>query len=741
MRIRTLYIAGAIVTVLAVAGLEGLAWEAFESQQRTLEDNARIEALSTGIYQLNTLTHDVLSDYGERAVGQWRNRHHSLALLLQTDDTGTLAVLASYHAKAGEQFDRLVDLSRVGPTARWEEPWTYRAAPLAVRLRTLVDAMAGEADNLSAGNHERMLAGWQRLRSINMVVNGLMAGFLLVFGLAGAVRVIGPLMQTREGIRAFAAGDESFRFLRPAADEIGDVKAAFNQMASSLCQTMVSRNLLSVEVDERRRMEEALRRSEADLRAILDNMLDVFFRTGSDGQVIMVSRSVEWVTGFIQEEVVGAHIAGILFDPAGYQRMMETMTQSGTGVVDFELPARHREHGTIWVAASSHFRWDDKGDIVGIEGVFRSVEDRRAAEKALRAQAMLTQSLINASSDATMLFRLDGTLLAVNSVFADRFGTTPEGVIGRCLWDFFPPDVAEARKAAVARVVETGRAGNIVDRRGGLYLDNSIYPVPNQDGVIDQVAVYSRDVSERYEAETRIKRYITEIERSNAELEQFAYVASHDLREPLRMVTSYLSLIERRYGDSLDNDAKEFLAFARDGARRMDGLVLDLLEYSRIERRGEPMVPTPVEEVLATAMLHLSVAIDECGAQVGVENGDASPVVVADRSQVIRLFQNIIGNAVKYRAPDRPPEVLIAWKPLEGFWLFTIADNGIGIDTQYHDRIFGIFQRLHTREKYDGTGIGLAVCKKIVERHGGRIWLESVPGQGTTFFFTLPKAD
>jgi light-regulated signal transduction histidine kinase (bacteriophytochrome) len=233
-------------------------------------------------------------------------------------------------------------------------------------------------------------------------------------------------------------------------------------------------------------------------------------------------------------------------------------------------------------------------------------------------------------------------------------------------------------------------------------------------------------------------RQAEELKRSNAELEQFAYIASHDLREPLRMVNSYLSLLQRRYGDKLDQDAKEFIGYARDGGVRMDRLILDLLEYSRVGRRSKPMAPTPLGDVIATACHNLEVAIAERGTILHIPSD--LPVVQADSNELTRLLQNLIGNAIKYCAPETAPEITIEWTDEPDHWCFDIRDNGIGIAPEHFDRIFMVFQRLHSRGEYEGTGIGLAVCRKIVEHHGGRIWLTSEPGKGSTFHFTLAKA-
>ena len=265
----------------------------------------------------------------------------------------------------------------------------------------------------------------------------------------------------------------------------------------------------------------------------------------------------------------------------------------------------------------------------------------------------------------------------------------------------------------------------------------------SQEQLLAELKVSRRRVAELEKLEAKhkgveeeLKQAIAALKRSNAELQQFAYVTSHDLQEPLRMVASFTQLLARRYKGKLDKDADEFITYAVDGANRMQWLIQDLLTYSRVGTRGKPLEPIDSEVVLDHALANLRMAIEESGAVV---THDPMPPVMGDDLQLVQLFQNLLGNAIKFHG-EEPPCVHVSAesKEKENEWLFSVRDNGIGIAPKYFDRIFVIFQRLHSREDYPGTGTGLAICKSVVERHGGRIWVESEPGKGSTFCFTLP---
>jgi light-regulated signal transduction histidine kinase (bacteriophytochrome) len=246
--------------------------------------------------------------------------------------------------------------------------------------------------------------------------------------------------------------------------------------------------------------------------------------------------------------------------------------------------------------------------------------------------------------------------------------------------------------------------------------------------------VILRDVTERKRAQAALQHTTEDLQRSNRDLEQFAYVASHDLQEPLRAVGGYVKLLQLRFPDKLDAKAQGYISGAFDGATRMEQLIRDLLAFSRVAMRGDPFVPADLEDALRQALRNLEASLTSTQATVA---HDPLPTLSADAGQIRQLFQNLIGNALKFHG-EQPPNIHIGAQSQDGRWVFWVRDNGIGIEPQYYEKIFHIFQRLHTRKDYPGTGIGLAICKRIVERHGGTIWVESQPGQGSTFYFSLP---
>ena len=260
-------------------------------------------------------------------------------------------------------------------------------------------------------------------------------------------------------------------------------------------------------------------------------------------------------------------------------------------------------------------------------------------------------------------------------------------------------------------------------------------PIQDQKGKITEWFGAASDITDRKRAEKEREELIQELERSNRELQQFAYVSSHDLQEPLRTITVYAQLVQNRYQGKLDEKGAKYLTYMFNAATRMSSLITDLLAFSRVGSRVEPFQPVEMESVLNDVLTNLKVTIEESGAEI---THDPLPQVEGDRGQLTQLLQNLVANGLKYQKKEAAPRVSISVERLDDEWLFGVHDNGIGIDPQFYDRIFIIFQRLHKREEYSGTGMGLAICRKIVERHGGRIWVESRPGEGASFYFSLP---
>ena len=363
---------------------------------------------------------------------------------------------------------------------------------------------------------------------------------------------------------------------------------------------------------------------------------------------------------------------------------------------------------------------------------------RKQAEEALRTSEVKYRRLFEPAQDGILILDAKtGQIKEVNPFLMDMLGYSHKEFLRKKLWEIGSFEDVKAANAIFKELQEKGyvRYENLpLNTKDGRDIDVEFISNAYKIGGKNVIQCDIRDITERKRAEKKLKQAMIDLARSNKELEQFAYVASHDLQEPLRMVASFMQLLSNRYKGKLDAEADEFIEYAVEGANKLQNMINDLLEYSRLGKRGKPFKPTDCESILEQTLVNLNVSIEANGATI---THDALPTVCADESLLLQLFQNLISNALKFRGKDLPA-IHISAKSKENEYVFSVHDNGIGIDPQYKDRIFIIFQRLHGRE-YQGTGIGLAVCKRIVERHGGRIWVESESGKGSTFFFTIPK--
>jgi PAS domain S-box-containing protein len=360
--------------------------------------------------------------------------------------------------------------------------------------------------------------------------------------------------------------------------------------------------------------------------------------------------------------------------------------------------------------------------------------------------------LIDGTKDyAFIMLDVEGNVATWNDSAFRILGYQAKDIIGRNYSHFYP-DEDERPPSPPKEISAVETAGRLeaerwLSRKDGSWFWANVLMTALRDkaGQPRGFSLVIRDISERRWAEKELEKYRQHLEdmvklrtdqlaRSNHDLEQFAYVASHDLQEPLRMISGYMQLLERRYKSKLDSDADKFINFAVDGAARMQQLINDLLAYSRVNQKGDDLTTVDCGEALKEALSNLQLAVRESGAKV---THDPLPRVPGDRLQLVQLFQNLVSNSIKYHGQEPPMIHIGAVMEENGQWRFSVRDNGIGIEPDYFDRIFVIFQRLHDRSQYAGTGIGLAICKRIVERHGGRILVESQVGKGSTFYFTL----
>jgi len=351
-------------------------------------------------------------------------------------------------------------------------------------------------------------------------------------------------------------------------------------------------------------------------------------------------------------------------------------------------------------------------------------------------------AIIESSDDAIISKTPDGIITSWNPAAERMFGYSEEEALGKPLLIIFPKDRVGEEKEFLARIVRGERIEHVETvrkRKDGSLIDVSVTtsPIKDHQGNIIGASKIARDISRQKKSEQEARQRAEELARSNVELEQFAYVASHDLQEPLRAVASCVQLLKKRYAGQIDARADEFIRHAVDGAKRMQQLIDDLLAFSRVSTRSGKFEMVDSGKVFEEVLARLATSISESDAVVTCQE---LPRVRAEKVQLGQVFQNLLGNALKFRSGPRP-EIQVSAEQRADDWHFSIRDNGIGIDPQYFERIFKLYQRLHSRTQYPGTGIGLAICLKIVQRHGGRLWVESQPGCGSTFHFTLPKQE
>jgi PAS domain S-box-containing protein len=485
-----------------------------------------------------------------------------------------------------------------------------------------------------------------------------------------------------------------------------------------------------------------LKESEARFRRTFELAGSGMAHIGMDRRFIRVNRRLCDILGYREEEMLkltGRQIS----HPDDLDIINEQRPALHAGeisAVRLEKRYLRKDGAVVWVKFSMTVERDADGKPLYEIAVYDDVTVQRDTEARLKeSEARFRQTFELAASGICHV--VDGRFVRVNRSLCEILGYRQTELLGRHVKDVSHPedrDVTDADRARIrAGELDQARFEKRYLRRDGsvVWCDLAIALVRDVFGMpLYEIAVFD-DITERKKSEAALQAAHEELKRSNAELEQFAYVASHDLQEPLRMVASYTQLLGRRYQAKLDQDAREFMSYIVDGATRMKQLIEDLLAYSRVGTKGQEFKPVALEAPLRRALFNLRAGIEEAGAAVTY---DPLPTVHGDEVQLGQLLQNLVGNALKFRS-DSVPRIHLAVMETPGEFQIEVRDNGIGIEPQYFERIFMVFQRLHNKGEYPGTGIGLAICKKVVERHGGRIWVESRAGDGSSFYFTLPK--
>jgi PAS domain S-box-containing protein len=475
------------------------------------------------------------------------------------------------------------------------------------------------------------------------------------------------------------------------------------------------------------------------LANVVESSNDAIITESLDGIIESWNMGAKKIYGYSAGEVLGKNVS--LLEPDNLKgeikQLIEKIKQEEK-IQHYETLRLKKDGTVINVSITLSPIFNSSGKFVAISCIGRDITEGKKAEEKLLMSEEKYRNIVETANEGILIIDDEAVVTYANKKLTDMLGYSLEEGIGKPIWGF----VSEESKDVVKLNMEKSRQGindsyelKLIKKDGSsLWIHLSHKAFFNNDGKFVGSLSMLTDITERKKSDDILKSKLEELAHSNAELEQFAYVSSHDLQEPLRMITSYLQLLQKRYQGNLDDKADKYIYFAVDGASRMQNLINDLLELSRVSTKSRELESTNCKFILNQALFNLRVIIKEEKATV---SHDTLPEVIADSTQLVQVFQNLIANGIKFHSKEAP-KIHITAEKKESEWIFSVQDNGIGIDPQYSGKIFEIFKRLHTREQFSGTGIGLAICKKIVEKYGGRIWVESELGKGSTFYFTLP---
>ncbi len=498
---------------------------------------------------------------------------------------------------------------------------------------------------------------------------------------------------------------------------------------------------ITVDISERKQVETALQESERKYRDLAELLGSGVFEADTEGLVTYANRKGLALFGLSDSDLKdGINVFDVIVPRdlgTARENFARVLKQQDIGPTEYLM---RRKDDTTFPGLTYSSATIRDGVVLGIRGVVVDISELKQAEQALRESEQRFRTLLKSLHEGIWVLDKDDRTTFVNPRMAEMLGYTEEEMLGKPVYSFndeewkkFTAEKMERRKQGITEQLE----GEMLRKDGGrVYALFAASPILDEDGNYAGSIAGVQDITERKIAEEKLKQTLAELDRSNKELEQFAYVTSHDLREPLRMMTSFSQSLEKRYKGKLDQTADEYIHFIVDGAARMQRLIDDILIYSRVTTRALPFESVEMQRILRDALVNLRASIEENKALIAHET---LPVIQADPSQMLQVMQNLIANAIKFHREEERPVVHISASQEGKEWIFSVRDNGIGMDPELFGRLFNLFQRLHPPDKYPGTGVGLAVTKKIVQRHGGRIWVESQPGNGSTFYFSIPS--
>jgi len=503
-----------------------------------------------------------------------------------------------------------------------------------------------------------------------------------------------------------------------------------------------------IDIADRKAAEQAVRASEEKFREIAENTSDIIWHLDTSMTVTDVGgghRVLEWLdrwplvgsNGLEAFAPKSAEMLRAQFADRQKQERAGIRTDAGR----FEAQLLNRRGERLWIEMMAYPHRNGAGELIGLFGVMRDISERKRAETALRRSENLFRQMFDASPVAALLIEPEtGIIFQANASAARFYGTDRHALTGLSLTDLTPKETSPSGALLDQLRTHASQNGNVVEQTHRL-ANGQTRRVAAHVGEVD-VAVGDTDTHRFLNVSlfdiTDREHYANELEQRNTALRDFTAAVSHDLQEPLRMVSSYLGLLKRRMSDRLNSDEQDFITFAVDGATRMRSMLHGLLTYARVDTAPHSLKPVDLSQTIKTVLDTLRPHLAECEASVDIP--EALPVVMGDPDQMLSLFQNLIGNALRYRSPDRRCEISILWHRADHTARLGVRDNGIGIDPEQHERIFGVFQRIREIPEDTGTGMGLAICRRIVQRHDGDIHVESQHGQGTTFWLTLPLA-